>query len=399
MDKSTFNYKKKFIIQLIFTEQCNLRCKYCYEIDKSSRNMPIELAKNIIEFEMSQMTNDFDVFEIQICGGEPLLYFEDVKKIVEYVIENTSKWKEKIYFYIGTNLTLLNSEMKKWLEENQKWVTLGTSIDGTREAHNYYRCDSYDNVVLEIPFYKRLYPSQGVKMTIGPNTINSIFNGIINIESMGLNVSANVVFESVWGNIDNKKQYLAEFARQLDLLVQHYVDNPTLNVPNLLSLPINFLNISLDPDYRWCGSGRTMRAYDTEGRALPCHRFSRFSTNKIYEGSSSIESKVITKCNKCNFYSACPNCIGLNWQQSGHPDNRTSYHCEFIKLQLLATAKLHFLKNQHIITPDNVRNISANTLYNLKSAYFVFQCLKEEDIISNCEIGYPPEVTPLLDLS
>ena len=32
------------------TEQCNLRCKYCYEINKKDKNLPIDYAKKYIDF-------------------------------------------------------------------------------------------------------------------------------------------------------------------------------------------------------------------------------------------------------------------------------------------------------------------------------------------------------------
>ncbi len=180
-------------LQLIFTEQCNLRCRYCFEIDKGSRNMSLELAKSILERELCR-EDGISEYQVDIVGGEPFLFFNEIKELIEYSILHSNEWSKKFYFVIGTNLTILNPEIEQWLLKNRQWVILATSLDGTKDAHDHYRCDSYDTVIENLPFYMQLYPDQGVKMTIGPDTISSIYDSIRNIESLSLPfVAANVV--------------------------------------------------------------------------------------------------------------------------------------------------------------------------------------------------------------
>lgn len=390
MDKKPSNLDDIFNFQLIFTEQCNLRCRYCFEIDKGSQQMPLDLAKSILERELSQKDGPSE-YQVDLVGGEPFLFFYEIKELVEYCILHTSEWHKKFFFVIGTNLTLLNPEIEQWLLENRKYVILATSLDGTRDAHNHYRCDSYDTVIKNLPFYKQSYPDQGVKMTIGPDTISSIYDSIRNIESLGLPfVAANVVYEPVWGDLDIKKACLREFSHQLELLVEYYAQNMNLKPNKLISLPIHKVVSLSDDDNRWCGSGVHMRAYDTDGRELPCHRFSRFTTNKIYEGLESIGPRIPTKCDQCIYIRACPTCRGYNWQVHGNPDSRTSYHCEFIKLQLLASAKLQYLLNKSVIEnilsgklPEDVPGI---TLKTLQAAILILNSLNEHSIIADCTI-------------
>jgi sulfatase maturation enzyme AslB (radical SAM superfamily) len=376
-------------LQLIITEQCNLRCRYCFEINKGSRQMPLELAKEILKRELSREDSP-DEYLIDLVGGEPLLRFVEIKELIEHCISNANAWPKKFHFSMCTNLTLLSTEMEQWFEKNQQWIVLATSLDGTRDAHNHYRCESYDMVIKNLPFYKRLYPTQGVKMTIGPDTISSIYDSILNIESLDLSPNANVVFEPVWGDLDSKKDCLREFRYQLELLVEHYAQNMNLKVPNLLSLPIHKLINPRDKDYRWCGSGIHMRAYDTDGRELPCHRFSRFSSDEVYEGDKSIGPHVPTKCDECMYIAACPTCRGYNWQVFGNPDSRTSYHCEFIKLQILATAKLQYLLNKPLVksllSGEFTDDVPGSTLRTLRAASIVFNSLNENDIIETCEL-------------
>jgi sulfatase maturation enzyme AslB (radical SAM superfamily) len=347
------------------------------------------LAKSLIDRELSA-TNGFSECQIDLAGGEPFLHFGEVREIVDYVIQNSPKWDTKVWFFICTNLTVLDDSIKQWLRDKRDWVILGTSLDGTRESHDHYRCGSYDAAVRNIPFYHELYPQQGVKMTLAPDTLGALYQGIRNIESMGLNGSANVVYEPVWGDSPSKRLHLSTFAEQLGLLVEHYAANPHLEVPNLLSLPIRLLVKERDPDHSWCGSGKTMRAYDIDGRVLPCHRFARFCTRKIYDGPMSVGPRISTKCDDCALATACPTCPGYNWQINGHPDSRTSHHCEFIKLQFLATAKLLFLRNHSVVSElanpgrTGQEGISSGTLRDLEAAWFVVNKLDRDEVMSSC---------------
>jgi uncharacterized protein len=385
--RKIMKWRVPFNLQLIFTEQCNLRCNYCFEIEKGPRVMAPALAKTLIDRELSE-ANGFSEYQIDLAGGEPFLHFDEIREIVDYVTENAKKWDKKVWFFICTNLTLLDEPMKSWLRDRREGVALGTSLDGTRESHDRYRGGSYDAVVRNLPFYHELYPKQGVKMTLAPDTLGSLYQGIRNIESLGLNVSANVVYEPVWGDLSDKRRCLSTFAGQLDLLVEHYAAHPLLEVPNLLSLPIRLLVKERDPEQSWCGSGKTMRAYDTDGRKLPCHRFSRFCTGKIYDGPGSVGPRVSTPCDDCVLAVACPTCPGYNWQIHGHPDSRTSHHCEFIKLQLLATAKLIFLRNQKLVSElatcgrTGQEDVKSDTLHDLEGVSFVMNKLDSEKILS-----------------
>jgi sulfatase maturation enzyme AslB (radical SAM superfamily) len=77
-------------LQLIITEQCNLRCRYCFEINKGSRQMPLELAKEILKKELSIEDSPNECL-IDLVGGEPLLRFDEVKELIEYCISNAQK--------------------------------------------------------------------------------------------------------------------------------------------------------------------------------------------------------------------------------------------------------------------------------------------------------------------
>ena len=76
------NHKK---IMLIITENCNLRCIYCYEKNKNGKSMTFETAKEILDRAYADM-DGYESMVIELHGGEPFLNFTLIKKIDEYVI-------------------------------------------------------------------------------------------------------------------------------------------------------------------------------------------------------------------------------------------------------------------------------------------------------------------------
>ena len=79
------------------TEKCNLRCHYCgygevySTFAKRSKNeLPFEKAKSFLDFMINHWNSPFNVssnkqINISFYGGEPLMNFPFIQKVVEYV--------------------------------------------------------------------------------------------------------------------------------------------------------------------------------------------------------------------------------------------------------------------------------------------------------------------------
>jgi uncharacterized protein len=134
--------------QVVFevTEKCNLKCKYCgfgelytgYD-QRNGDNFDFENAKKVLAFLRDiwnselNMSNKKPIY-FGFYGGEPLLNFELVKKIVEY-IKTLDLNKNVFYFNMTTNGTLLHKYMDFLVKNN---FLLAVSIDGDY-IHNQYR--------------------------------------------------------------------------------------------------------------------------------------------------------------------------------------------------------------------------------------------------------------------
>ncbi len=339
-------------VSLIVTKSCNLRCLYCYEKHNLRDNnvMDLPIAKDAISRYM-MADDDYDLLEIEFFGGEPFLEFKFIKEVVDWF--HKYKWPKKHMFLIGTNGTILTVEMKNWLIENKNCVNVGISIDGTRTAHNISRDNSYDMLKKNLSFFKNNWPHQPAKMTICAETIPYVAESIIELEEIGLNFTANIGFEDIWGDRENKKRLLGIYEQQLDILVEYYADRPDLYPvsPILEALP-EYLYL---PDYgksqqkeikRFCGAGHEMVVIDIDGNTFPCHRFLPWVSGRQApkENANCQRAWKPDKCAQCKLIISCPTCAGFNWEINGETGTRTTYHCDSFKLEVMASAKLEAIK-------------------------------------------------------
>ncbi len=325
-------------VMFLVTEACNLRCVYCYEVNRSKRGVSEEGIKKIICAHMAQKR--FKNISFDFFGGEPLLQFARIRNVVEWF--HTRTWPKGHRFTISTNGTLLDGEKKRWLSEWRDCVIPMLSLDGTKAAHDRSRSNSYDDVVAHVEFFRENWPEQPARMTISPDTIDQVAEGIINIHSLGLPVEAAVVFEDVWGDAESKRRHLESYEEQLAMLVDFYAERPELPVPFILNRDPAFLMLKHEPGERFCGAGRYMAYYAPDGIRYPCHRFAPLSTTRPstdpWGEQDALDMPAL--CQKCILLSFCPTCQGFNWEANGNTDARTTNHCEFFKLEVLASAKL-----------------------------------------------------------
>lgn len=128
-------------INLQVTQDCNFRCRYCsfsgsgyYDRTHCDKSMSIDVAQKSIDF-LKSNSSEIKNVRIGFYGGEPLLEFPIIQKVVEY---SKSVMPEKdISFYLTTNSTLLTDTMLSFFIEHG--FQMAISLDDPEEVHDKYR--------------------------------------------------------------------------------------------------------------------------------------------------------------------------------------------------------------------------------------------------------------------
>lgn len=280
---------------------------------------------------------------IDFMGGEPLLAFPLIRRVVEHV--ESRHWQKPYGFSMSTNGTLFNEENKAWFVQRKRYFTPMLSFDGTKIAHDMNRSRSFDRVEKNICFLRKHWPFQKFKMTVNDRSLPYLADGVFSVLARGCDLDLNLVHENVWGDGKVMKRHLQVFERELARLVDFFTENPTVQTPNLVSLPIvKCVGLNEDRSKPWCGAGDAMIAVDRTGTKHPCHRFIKFSAGKAMsiEEFKALPKKTRTNldCERCPMKLACPTCMGCNWEFKGSIADRVTYNCEMLKLQMVATAAI-----------------------------------------------------------
>ena len=167
---------------LMITEQCNFRCNYCIYSDMYSysryhsfNSMSWSIAKKSIDYYMAfnkeSLTYNPTLLPcIGFYGGEALINWNLIVKVVNYVESNYRKTFNNLMYSITTNGSLMDREKIIFMLEHNFFINI--SIDGYKENHNRNRKyvsgkatfeDIMKNIsILEEEFKKRNKPEKNL---------------------------------------------------------------------------------------------------------------------------------------------------------------------------------------------------------------------------------------------
>jgi uncharacterized protein len=133
------NYLNTMLLQI--TQRCNLSCAYCpyagngkFDRAHSELSMNWDTAQKAIDFFLAKSTKSATI-TLGFYGGEPLLEYKLITKIVSYL--NKYACKNNIIYQITTNGTIMNDDIIELFMKNEFNITI--SIDGPERLHNKNR--------------------------------------------------------------------------------------------------------------------------------------------------------------------------------------------------------------------------------------------------------------------
>lgn len=370
------------VITFQVTEDCCLNCSYCYQINKSHKNMSISTAKQIIDmlFNMYKI-NDENAFinhhtkgvVLELIGGEPLMNIEVCNFVCEYFLTSCIKtnhpWLFNSRVSLSTNgMLYFNPIVQQFIEKYKNFLNMTITIDGPKQIHDSCRVDyngigSFDQVFKAwLDWNKKSNQIIGTKVTIAPENLPYL-DTIINffIQHGCIEINANPIYEHNWTK-EEASLYYKQLKKIADVMLQNIKIHSSLfkvnsNKPLLYS-----------EDDNYCGGAGDMLAFDPDGIAYPCLRYMPSSlgdikpiiignTQGIYNTKETIDIynklKSVTRktqssdeCINCPVASGCGWCSAYNYQCFGTCDKRLTNICWMHRAEALANV---YYWNQYFI--------------------------------------------------
>jgi uncharacterized protein len=263
---------------------CNLRCSYCYgrggQYGTPGASMSYSTAVRALEYLLAQLPAERGG-GICFFGGEPLLRWDLLQKIIPYIRQREAEERKSIRISIITNGTLLTVEKISLLRRHRVVLTL--SLDGPPHIHDRVRVfpngnGSYKVICQNIRELVRSGVSFSARATLDadePHLVDSIqhllqvgtrfvhaepASGLVDGETEGLSTQA---LERLRKESTQLKEiYIKTIQTDSKLL-------PVFGFVRMLSM----LTGSEQRRCYGCGMGRTYLAVSPYGELYPCHRF------------------------------------------------------------------------------------------------------------------------------
>ena len=259
--------------------------------------------------------------EVDFFGGEPLMNFDVVKKLVAYGREQEKIHNKNFRFTLTTNGVLLNDEIMEFA--NQEMANVVLSIDGRKEVNDRMRpfrkgAGSYDLIV---PKFQKFAGSRNqekyyVRGTFTHNNLD-FSQDVLHLADLGFQ---QISVEPVVAPPSE------EYALRTEDLPQLFEGND-----------FNFFHFMIDLEggpcvakrLSGCGSGTEYLAVTPWGDLYPCHQFvgnEEFLMGNVLEGVKNTELQKEFK--QCNVYAKenCRNCFAKFYCSGGCAANSHHFH-------------------------------------------------------------------------
>ncbi|MBO6137998.1 MAG: thioether cross-link-forming SCIFF peptide maturase [Lachnospiraceae bacterium] len=322
---------------LHIAHDCNLRCKYCFaeegEYHGRRGMMSFEVGKAALNYLMDHSGSRVNL-EVDFFGGEPLMNYDVVKKLVEYGRSKEKEKNKKFRFTLTTNGMLLNDEVLEFA--NRECSNLVLSIDGRQEIHDRMRptANGKGSYELILPRFKKAAESRKQTNYYVRGTYthyNTDFaKDVLHLHDLGFEqISVEPVVAPLTEDYALRESDLPVLLEQYDILAREIIKR--LKEGRF----INFFHFMIDLEggpcvakrLSGCGSGGEYLAVTPWGDLYPCHQFvgeEAFLLGNVFEGIKN--TGIADSFARCNVYTKpeCADCFAKFYCSGGCAAN--SYH-------------------------------------------------------------------------
>ena len=323
---------------LHIAHDCNLACRYCFagegEYHGERSLMSLDVGKRALDLLIRESGKRRNL-EVDFFGGEPLMNFEVVKKLVEYGRELEKTHDKKFRFTLTTNGMLLDDEILEFA--NKEMGNLVLSIDGRKEVHDRMRPrrggqGSYDEIV---PKFVKAAESRDQKNYYVRGTFtgyNTDFSeDVKHLAELGFEqISVEPVVAPKSADYAIKEEDVPTLLEQYDILAKYLLERKRAGKG------VNFFHFMIDltggpcaqKRLSGCGSGTEYLAVAPNGDLYPCHQFVGLPDFLMGNVETGVTNTALRdKFKLCNVYSKkeCSGCFSKFYCSGGCAANAYNF--------------------------------------------------------------------------
>jgi uncharacterized protein len=334
-------------IDMDLTVECNLRCTYCFK-EKWNEHMEEQVAYDTITW-LIHASSDVKDIHIAFMGGEPLLRFKLMQKIVPFGKRRAAHHGKKLNFSMTTNCTLVTDEVVSFWD---KWgLGFHTSIDGTPDIQDVNRPTTSGKpssrlVERSVPKILSSQSNTTARCTVVPSSAGKLYSSFKYFRKLGyLNIAFVPGAPSLWSAQD-----VSTYEDEYRKVAYEVMDELRNGIPVILKglddaarareLPVR--------SEHSCGAGRGLVLVDIHGDLWPCHRWNKDSEQdwkigSIYDTFSetarsqldcdSFINRLQNGCDKCCANIMCSGgCPAENLEETGSVYKRHKRACDLTRI-------------------------------------------------------------------
>lgn len=334
--------KRKTVVKALclhIAHDCNLACRYCFaeegEYHGRRALMSYEVGKKALDFLIANSGNR-EHLEVDFFGGEPLMNWDVVKRLVEYGRSREEACHKKFRFTLTTNGVLLNDEIMEFCNKEMSNVVL--SLDGRREVNDHMRPfrNGKGSYELIVPKFQEFAKRRGDKdyFVRGTFTNKNLDFGedVLHYADLGFKkMSMEPVVAEPGEDYAIREEDLPEILKEYDRLAAEYVKR------HKEGRGFTFFHFMIDlkqgpcvaKRLSGCGSGTEYLAVTPWGDLYPCHQFvgkEEFLLGNVDTGVTN--TAIRDEFKLCNVYAKekCRDCFARFYCSGGCAANSYNFH-------------------------------------------------------------------------